>query len=208
MTFSPRIVCIRDGDPASALEAAYAVRDRGDVPLIGDDRWSDNHWRSLRDRFDGVAAPSDAAWGTFTSGSTGAPRVVLRSHSSWHASFDAVTHGYLMRNITDLPRALSEQFRVLRPGGRVVALETSPPPPGITRPFTNAYIKVIFPALGRLFGSDPEAYAYLSSTTRGFHSPAEVTDMLLDAGFVDVRVRTFMFGTLAVHSARKPRAAA
>lgn len=124
------------------------------------------------------------------------------------ASFDAVTHGYLMRNITDIPRALSEQFRVLRPGGRVVALETSPPPPGITRPFTNAYIKVIFPALGRLFGSDPEAYAYLSSTTRGFHSPAEVTDMLLDAGFVDVRVRTFMFGTLAVHSARKPRAAA
>lgn len=122
------------------------------------------------------------------------------------ASFDAVTHGYLLRNLTDIPRALAEQFRVLRPGGRVVALETSPPPPGLMRPFTDAYITGIFPVLGRLFGSDPEAYAYLSATTRGFRSPREVTELLLDAGFVDVRVRTFMFGTLAVHSARKPRA--
>lgn len=121
------------------------------------------------------------------------------------ASFDVVTHGYLLRNITDIPRALAEQFRVLRPGGRLVVLETSPPS-GPMKPFTHAYISMVFPALGRVFGTDPEAYEYLSATTRSFHTPREVVGMLLDAGFVDVRTRPFMFGTLTVYAARKAAA--
>lgn len=120
-------------------------------------------------------------------------------------SFDVVTHGYLMRNLDDIPRALAEQYRVLRPGGRLVALETSPPT-GPLQPLTNLWIETAFPLLGRAFGTDPEAYEYLSATTRGFRTPGEVVTMMLDAGFIDVRVRPFMFGTLTVFAARKPQA--
>lgn len=121
-------------------------------------------------------------------------------------SFDVVTHGYLLRNITDIPRALSEQYRVLRPGGRLVALETSPPR-GVMKPFTTLWIENAFPLLGRAFGTDPEAYEYLSATTRGFRTPNQVVAMILDAGFIDVRVTPFMFGTLSVFAARKPQGA-
>lgn len=72
------------------LDAAFAVRAAGDVPLVGDPRWSDPHWRAVRERFDGAEAPAGAAWATFTSGTTGAPRVVLRSAESWTASFAPV----------------------------------------------------------------------------------------------------------------------
>lgn len=88
---SPRIVCIRNEDPAAALTEAFAARERGEVPLIGDDRWADAHWREVRERFHGSPAAAGAAWATFTSGSTGAPRVVVRCTESWSSSFAAVT---------------------------------------------------------------------------------------------------------------------
>lgn len=119
-------------------------------------------------------------------------------------SFDVVTHGYLLRNITDIPRALAEQYRVLRPGGRLVALETSPPS-GPMKPLTSRWIKNAFPLLGRAFGTDPAAYEYLSTTTQEFCTPETVIGAFLDAGFVDVRVTKFMFATLCVFTARKPQ---
>lgn len=119
-------------------------------------------------------------------------------------SFDVVTHGYLLRNITDIPRALAEQYRVLRPGGRVVALETSPPS-GPMKPFTSMWIKNAFPLLGRAFGTDPEAYEYLSATTQGFCTPDKIIRNFLDEGFIDVRVTKYMFRTLCVFTARKPQ---
>ena len=47
--------------------------------------------------------------------------------------FDAVTSGYLVRNVVDIPQTLREQLRVLRPGGRIIILESSPPPPSVLR---------------------------------------------------------------------------
>ncbi|MFB2573350.1 ubiquinone/menaquinone biosynthesis methyltransferase [Micrococcus sp. IITD107] len=119
-------------------------------------------------------------------------------------SFDAVTHGYLLRNVEDIPRTLAEQFRVLKPGGRMVALETSPAPKNVTRPFSTAYIQHVVPLMGRLITQNPDAYEYLSSTTRAFKTPAEIAGLLEDAGFVDVGHELHMFGTLAIHWAVKP----
>lgn len=120
------------------------------------------------------------------------------------ASFDSVTHGYLLRNVADIPAALAEQFRVLRPGGWMAALETSPPPANIIRPFSTFYMHQVMPRLARVITDKPEAYEYLSSSTKAFHAPEEIADMLADAGFVNIGHETHMFGTLATHWAMKP----
>lgn len=91
MTDAPRIRCLRDAEPSRALDAAFATCAAGDVPLIGDARWSAEHWAGLCERFDGIAAPPRAAWATFTSGTTGSPRVVLRTEASWAASYPEIS---------------------------------------------------------------------------------------------------------------------
>ncbi len=120
------------------------------------------------------------------------------------ASVDAVIQGYLLRNVSDIAGALAEQYRVLRPGGRVVVLETSPPPRSPVRPLVRAHMRVGIPLLSRIFSGNPDAYGYLLATTREFKTPAELVALLRAAGFGQVQGRSFMFGTQAVHWARKP----
>lgn len=121
------------------------------------------------------------------------------------AAFNAVTHGYLLRNVIDIPRALHEQLRVLKAGGRVVSLDTSPPPRNLLRPFIIAYLSVVIPTLGTLLTGQRDAYTYLPSSTMGFKTPDALADLLREAGFVDVGYKQFMFGTMAVHWGTKPR---
>ena len=69
-------------------------------------------------------------------------------------TFDAVTSGYLVRNVIDIPGTLAEQLRVLKPGGRIVILDSSPPPDNLLKPFILIQLKYIIPLLGRLFRRD------------------------------------------------------
>ena len=68
--------------------AAAKVRAAGNVPLIADPRWSAEFWAAQVARFDGQETDPTAAWAAFSGGSTGNPRVILRTHESWQASFD------------------------------------------------------------------------------------------------------------------------
>lgn len=119
-------------------------------------------------------------------------------------TFDAVTSGYLVRNVIDISRTLQEQLRVLKPGGRIVVLDSAPPPPGPLRPFILFYLRYVIPTLGRLVGGDAAAYEYLPSSTQAFKTPEELAAMMRAAGVVNVQYRTFMFGTMAVHWGEKP----
>lgn len=120
-----------------------------------------------------------------------------------NASFDAVTSGYLMRNVIDIPRALAEQMRVLKPGGRIVILDTSPPPPSLVRPFIQLHLRYGIPLLGRLVSGNADAYTYLPESTQAFKTPDELADLMRAAGMRAVGYRTFMFGTMAVHWGEK-----
>ena len=120
------------------------------------------------------------------------------------ASFDAVTSGYLIRNVPDPGAAFREQLRVVKPGGRVVCLDTTPPPPNLLRPFTLFYFRHVIPLLGRLVAGDGEAYAYLTRSTEGFKSPRELATIMEEAGLTGVRFHLFMFGTMAVHVGERP----
>lgn len=119
-------------------------------------------------------------------------------------TFDSVLHGYLLRNVTSIPTTLAEQFRVLKPGGWMSALEMSPAPKDIVYPFSTAYIKWVVPQLAKAITNAPDAYEYLSRTSRGFRTPAEIECMLEDAGFTNINHETHMFGTMAIHWAQKP----
>ena len=122
------------------------------------------------------------------------------------ATFDAVTSGYLLRNVADRVAAFREQARVVRPGGRVVCLDTSPPPPSPLRPFVRFYLRRVIPLLGRFVAGDRPAYAYLASSTEGFKSPAELAAIMREAGLVAVSHRSFMGGSIAVHTGTRPAA--
>ncbi|MCY4146281.1 MAG: ubiquinone/menaquinone biosynthesis methyltransferase [Chloroflexi bacterium] len=121
------------------------------------------------------------------------------------ASFDAVVSAYLLRNVVDIPQALAEQRRVLRSGGRIVILDTSPPPNSPLKPLINLHLQVGIPLLGRLVAGKAaaDAYRYLPESTALFKTPQELSQLVAAAGFCDVRWQTFMLGTMAAHWARK-----
>ncbi len=120
--------------------------------------------------------------------------------------FDAVTSGYLVRNVIDIPQTLQEQMRVLRPGGRLVILESSPPPASLLRPFIELHLRLVIPLMGRMIAgpAGATAYRYLPRSTQAFHTPQELAGLMQAAGLVEVNWRRFMFGTMAVHEGIKP----
>lgn len=119
-------------------------------------------------------------------------------------SFDAVVSGYLLRNVGGLAQALSEQYRVVKPGGRIVVLDTTPPPNGPLLPFIRFYLHTVIPALGKLLTGSGEAYAYLPDSTEGFLKAEVLASRLHAAGFHAVGFKRLMFGTMAIHWGTKP----
>jgi demethylmenaquinone methyltransferase / 2-methoxy-6-polyprenyl-1,4-benzoquinol methylase len=115
------------------------------------------------------------------------------------AVFDALVSGFLLRNVSDLPQALGEQLRVLKPGGRMVALDTTRPAKNLLTPFINLHLHTIIPALGRLIAGDSEAYTYLPDSTEGFLEAGRLAERMQQAGFRQVGYQRRMFGTVAIH---------
>jgi demethylmenaquinone methyltransferase/2-methoxy-6-polyprenyl-1,4-benzoquinol methylase len=113
--------------------------------------------------------------------------------------FDAVVSGFLMRNVSDLPRALAEQRRILKPGGRLVILDTTRPPENILRPFIRFHLNHVIPSLGKMIVGESEAYTYLPDTTKEFLSAEVLAEKIKAAGFSDVGFKRVMFGTIAIH---------
>jgi demethylmenaquinone methyltransferase/2-methoxy-6-polyprenyl-1,4-benzoquinol methylase len=117
--------------------------------------------------------------------------------------FDAVTSGFLMRNVIDLEGALREQWRVIKPRGRVVILESSPPKRNLLHPFILFHLNYVIPTLGRLITGESDAYRYLPDSTQQFRTPQALADAMRQTGFANVQYKLFMFGTIAIHVGEK-----
>jgi len=113
------------------------------------------------------------------------------------ASFDAVTVGFGVRNVTDLEAGLRELRRVLRDGGRVGILEITTPR-GWLRPFYRLWFDKLVPLLGKVLPGGA-AYTYLPASVRRFPPPEELGALLERNGFVAVRFRLFAGGIVALH---------
>ncbi|MCO5207924.1 MAG: ubiquinone/menaquinone biosynthesis methyltransferase [Anaerolineae bacterium] len=118
--------------------------------------------------------------------------------------FDAVTSGFLMRNVIDVAQAFREQWRVTKPGGRVVVLDSSPPKRNVLRPFILFHLNTVIPTLGKLLTGESDAYRYLPDSTQKFLTPDALAEVMQESGFEQVAYKLFMFGTVAVHFGRKP----
>jgi demethylmenaquinone methyltransferase/2-methoxy-6-polyprenyl-1,4-benzoquinol methylase len=117
--------------------------------------------------------------------------------------FDAVVSGFLMRNVIDLQKALQEQYRVLKKGGRMVILDTTRPKKNILSPFIWVHMHFVIPALGKLLTGSSDAYHYLPETTEGFVTAEEMAARMAAAGFKKINYERFMFGTIAIHWGEK-----
>jgi demethylmenaquinone methyltransferase/2-methoxy-6-polyprenyl-1,4-benzoquinol methylase len=117
--------------------------------------------------------------------------------------FQSVTFGYLLRNVDDALRVLKEVRRVLKPGGKVVCLDTTPPTKNLLYPFVRFYFRYGIPILGKLIADDEAAYAYLTGSTMDFHNAEELAALFSDAGFIRVGYKKFMLGTIGVHWGEK-----
>ena len=117
-----------------------------------------------------------------------------------NGAFDAYTIAFGIRNVPRIDLALSEAFRVLRPGSRFLCLEFSAVDwPGLDRIYDLFSFKVI-PPLGRVVTGDSDSYQYLVESIRRFPRPGTFADMIRAAGFSRVSWQSFSGGIVALHS--------
>ena len=114
-------------------------------------------------------------------------------------TFDLVTIGFGLRNLPDTEKGLAELYRVLKPGGQLVVLETSQPDNPIVKPFWKMYFKGIMPMMGKMFAHDKDSYRYLEQTTSEFMSFKALANLMTTTGFKDVSYGRFNLGAAAAH---------
>jgi demethylmenaquinone methyltransferase/2-methoxy-6-polyprenyl-1,4-benzoquinol methylase len=113
--------------------------------------------------------------------------------------FDAVTSGFALRNLADIPQAFAEMDRVVKAGGRVLCLEIARPTLPIFRQLFHIYFYRLVPLLGRVVVGQGEAYRYLPNSLTHFLSPEELKAVIEQVGLSKVWFRRLMLGTVAVH---------
>lgn len=118
-------------------------------------------------------------------------------------SFDAAVSGFLMRNVIDLHKALEEQYRVLKRGGRIVILDTTRPKKNLLSPFIWIHMHIVIPLLGRLITGASDAYKYLPDTTENFVTAEKMAALMASVGFKNIYFERLMFGTIAIHRGEK-----
>ena len=114
-------------------------------------------------------------------------------------SFDCVTIGFGLRNVTDKPRALAAMRRVLKPGGQLLVLEFSKPTITTLGSLYDAYSFKLLPILGQLVAGDSDSYRYLAESIRRHPDQETLLAMLRDASLEDCRYHNLMGGIVAVH---------
>jgi demethylmenaquinone methyltransferase / 2-methoxy-6-polyprenyl-1,4-benzoquinol methylase len=112
---------------------------------------------------------------------------------------DAYVIAFGIRNVADIPKALREARRVLKPGGRFHCLEFSRPVAEPIRQAYDAYSFKLIPAIGKLVAGDRESYQYLVESIRRFPDQKTFAEMMRQAGFVNVGYTNYSGGVVALH---------
>ena len=120
-------------------------------------------------------------------------------------SFDLVTTAFGFRNLANYEDGLREMQRVLKPGGTIAILEFTEPPDDFVGNVFRWYYRNVLPRIGGLISGDSAAYTYLPKSVARFFRPAELAKLMNSVGFASVDFRVWTFGTVALHTAVRPR---
>ena len=118
-------------------------------------------------------------------------------------SFDVYTISFGIRNVTRIEDALSEAYRVLRPGGRLMVLEFSQLPNPAMQKAYDLYSFNVIPRMGQVIVGDSASYQYLVESIRKFPDQERFAEMIRNAGFENVSYRNMTFGVAALHAGWK-----
>jgi len=118
-------------------------------------------------------------------------------------SFDVYTISFGIRNVTRPEAALSEAFRVLKPGGRLMVLEFSQIPNAMLQWAYDLYSFHIIPRMGQTIAGDRDSYQYLVESIRRFPDQETFLHMLRAAGFEQAKYRNLSMGVACLHSGWK-----
>lgn len=118
-------------------------------------------------------------------------------------TFDYVTIGFGLRNLPDKVAGLKEMYRVLKPGGSVIILETSQPDNILIKPFWKFYFSKIMPFLGKILTKQESEYKYLDETTEKFMDYQQLVDLMKKVGFKEVNYKRYNLGAAAAHFGTK-----
>lgn len=118
-------------------------------------------------------------------------------------SFDIVSIGFGLRNVTDKDAALRSIYRVLKPGGRLLVLEFSKPQTELLSKAYDLYSFRILPFMGQLIANDKESYQYLAESIRMHPDQETLKQMMQEAGFSEVSYHNLTGGIVALHRGYK-----
>ena len=119
------------------------------------------------------------------------------------ATFEAVTVGYGLRNLSSWETGLREMVRVAKPGGRVLVLDFGKPDNALWRGIYFAYLKCCVPMLGLIFCGNPGAYAYILESLKHYPAQRGVEAKMRELGLANVRVLNLLGGAMSINSGEK-----
>src|SRR5712664_582087 len=121
------------------------------------------------------------------------------------ASFDLVATAFGFRNLSNYEGGLREIQRVLKPGGTVAILEFTEPTDGLLGNLYRWYCRKVLPKIGGIISGDSAAYSYLPKSVARFFRPSELASLMTALGYQSVDYRVWTLGTVALHTATRPR---
>ena len=114
-------------------------------------------------------------------------------------TFDCITIGFGLRNVTDKPAALRSMCRALKPGGQLLVLEFSQPTAPGLKPLYDLYSFKVLPVLGQVVADDADSYRYLAESIRMHPDQETLKAMMQDAGLERVEYFNLTGGITALH---------
>lgn len=120
-------------------------------------------------------------------------------------TFDVVTVGYGLRNLTSWQRGLEEMHRVSRPGARIIVLDFGKPANSMWRTIYFTHLKISVPLIGLLFCGDASAYAYILESLKHYPAQLAVAEKMRELKMINVRVINLLGGAMAINYAEKAK---
>lgn len=118
-------------------------------------------------------------------------------------SFDAITVAFGVRNFQNLEKGLSEMYRVLKPGGKLVVLEFSKPKEPVFKTLYNIYMNLVTPGVGRMLAKNKDAYQYLNDSVQAFPEREQFVSIMQGVGYRETSYKTLTLGICCIYCGSK-----